>query len=253
MAHVHLDIRDGVARVTLDRAPLNVVDLVMARELNEALDRAAASHGVSVLVLEARGRAFSAGVDVRDHLPDRGAEMIRTFDRACMRLLDLEIPTVAVVQGAALGGGCELTLVCDLVVASSEASFALPEIKLGVFPPVAAVMLPRMIASHLASEMLLLGRRLDAAEALAAGLANHVAAPAGLESVAAGVIAQLLALSAGSLRVAKRAMALSRGRVTAAEIEAAERLYLDALLEDPDAVEGLEAFLGKRPPEWKAR
>jgi len=249
---VRLELNDRVATVVLDHPPLNVVDLATARELNETLARVAASGDAGVLVLEARGRAFSAGVDVRDHLPDRGAAMLREFDRACAALLDLAIPTIAVVQGAALGGGCELTLVCDLVVASTAAEFALPEIKLGVFPPVAAVMLPRMIPSHLAAEMILSGRRLSAEEARAAGLVNHLAIPDQLHQVAGGLVSQLLALSPGSLRIAKRAMALSRARVTAAEIEAAERLYLETLLHDPDAIEGLEAFLEKRPPEWTA-
>lgn len=250
MPHVHLTVADRVARIALDRPPLNVVDLAMAGELGAALDQVARRDDVAVVVLEARGKAFCAGVDVRDHLPDRGADMLREFDRACVRLLEMEAPTLAVVQGPALGGGCELTLVCDLVVASSEASFAQPEIRLGVFPPLAAVMLPRLVPPHLAAEMVLAGRRLSAEEALAFGLVNHVATPAELESVAGGLATQLLALSPTSLRLTKRAMALPRGSTGAAEIEAAERLYVAELMRSPDAIEGLQAFLAKRPPEW---
>jgi cyclohexa-1,5-dienecarbonyl-CoA hydratase len=252
MSAVRLEMKDTVATVVLDRPPLNVIDLATANQLVEAIEQAAAEPVCAVLVLEARGRAFSAGVDVRDHLPDRGAEMLRAFDRACIALLEFDAPTIAVVQGVALGGGCELTLVCDLVVASSAAEFALPEIKLGVFPPVAAVMLRSMIPAHLAAEMILLGRRLSAQEAHAAGLVNHVAAPDELKTVADGLVSQLLALSPRALEIAKNAMGLARNAATGAEIEAAEKLYVDALLHDPDAIEGLEAFLEKRPPEWRS-
>lgn len=247
MSHVHLTVSERVARLTLDRPPLNVIDLDMARELVAALDEIVARDEVAVLVLEASGRAFSAGVDVRDHLPDRGAAMIGEFDRACARLLEMPVPTVAVVHGAALGGGCELTLVCDLVVASSEASFAQPEIRLGVIPPVAAVLLPRRIPPHVAAEMVLTGRALSADEARAFGLVNHIASPAMLETAVAGLLSKLLALSPHALRIAKRALA--RGDA-AGGIDAAERLYLAELLHAPDAIEGLQAFLDKRPPQW---
>jgi cyclohexa-1,5-dienecarbonyl-CoA hydratase len=250
MPNVTLAVADRLARVVLDRPPLNVIDLAMATELADTLEEAARRTDVAVLVLEARGKAFCAGVDVRDHLPDRGATMLREFDRACVRLLEMELPTIAAVQGAALGGGCELTLVCDLVVAASEASFAQPEIKLGVFPPLAAVMLPRLVPPHLAAEMLLAGRRLGAEEARAAGLVNQVVPATELGAAANGLASQLLALSASSLRLAKRAMKLARCRADGAEIEAAERFYVEQLMHTPDAIEGLESFLEKRAPAW---
>jgi cyclohexa-1,5-dienecarbonyl-CoA hydratase len=242
---------DGrVAHVVLDRRPLNVIDLEYASRLFETIERVRAEAGVAVIVLEARGAAFSAGVDVRDHLPDRGAEMLRRFHRVCRMLLEAEAPVIAVVQGAALGGGCELTLACDLVVASETAVFGQPEIKLGVFPPFAAVALPRMIAPHLASEMLLTGRTWSAREAQAAGLVNRVAAPDALASVAGDVVDALLALSPATLRLAKQAMALARHRPAASEIEEAERFYVDRLMQTRDAIEGLQAFMEKRAPRW---
>src|SRR5437867_11063033 len=134
MGIVQVSLSAGVARVVLDRPPLNVIDLEGARELAGALESLRSRPDLSAVVLAARGRAFSAGVDVRDHLPDRGAAMLSEFHRACRLLLDIEVPVVAAVQGAALGGGCELTLICDLVWASDRASFGQPEIKLGVFP-----------------------------------------------------------------------------------------------------------------------
>jgi cyclohexa-1,5-dienecarbonyl-CoA hydratase len=176
--------------------------------------------------------------------------MLRAFHRACCALLEAPQPVIAIVQGAALGGGCELTLACDLVIASSRATFGQPEIKLGVFPPLAAVALPRMIPSHHASELLLTGRIVGAAEAARLGLVNRVSEETGLAAAAEETLSELLALSPASLRLAKQAMQRSRARPTAEEIADAERFYVERLMRTPDAVEGLEAFLEKRPPQW---
>jgi cyclohexa-1,5-dienecarbonyl-CoA hydratase len=251
MATVHVTIEGGLGRVELDRPPLNVIDLPAAVELADAIQGLAWRTDVHVIALSARGRAFSAGVDVRDHLPDRGAQMLRAFHRACLALLQAPQPAVAVVAGAALGGGCELTLVCDLVIAARTATFGLPEIRLGVFPPLAAVVLPRMISPHHASDLLLTGRVVSAEEAARWGLVNRVVEESELSASAEEMLGSLLALSPASLRLAKQAMALSRARPTAEEIEEAERFYVDRLMETPDAIEGLRAFLEKRSPVWR--
>ena len=253
MGIVQVSSSQGVAKVVLDRPPLNVIDLEGAREIAAALEDLGRGAGLSAVVLAARGKAFSAGVDVRDHLPDRGAAMLHEFHRVCRLVSEIEAPVVAAVQGAALGGGCELTLMCDLVWASDRASFGQPEIKLGVFPPVAAVSLPRMIPPHLASEMLLTGRVLTAAEAERAGLVNRVVDSEAFDSALDELLGTLRALSPASLRLAKRALQLSRPRPTAQEIEAAERFYVEELMDTPDAIEGLEAFLEKRAPAWRRR
>jgi cyclohexa-1,5-dienecarbonyl-CoA hydratase len=249
MSFVHVTVERGFGRLELDRPPLNVIDLAAAAELEAAARELAARNDVAVIELSARGRAFSAGVDVRDHLPDRGAEMLRAFHRACFALLRAPQPLLTVVQGAALGGGCELTLVCDLVIASRAATFGLPEIRLGVFPPLAAACLPRMIPAHLAAE-LLLGRTVDADEALRWGLVNRVAEAGSLAAAAREVRESLLASSPSSLRLAKAAMARSRVRPTEEEVEAAEAFYVERLMNTPDAIEGLQAFLEKRAPRW---
>ena len=250
MPYVHVTVDGGLARVELDRPPLNVIDLEAARELAAAIEDLAGRGDVAVIALAGRGRAFCAGVDVRDHLPDRGADMLRAFHRACLALIESPQPSVAIVPGAALGGGCELTLCCDLVVASQRATFGQPEIRLGVFPPLAAVALPRMIPSHRASDLLLTGRIVGAEEAARIGLVNRVVAEAELEAAARATIAELLALSPASLRVTREVMRGARVRPTAEEIAGAERVYLERLMHSPDAVEGLTAFMEKRPPRW---
>jgi cyclohexa-1,5-dienecarbonyl-CoA hydratase len=250
MSSIHLTIEAGVARVEIDRPPVNVIDLAVAAELEGALAAAAARDDVGVIALTGRGRAFCAGVEVRDHLPDRGAAMLQAFHRACLALLQAPQPTVAIVQGAALGGGCELTLACDLVVASERATFGQPEIRLGVFPPLAAVALPRMIPAHLASELLLTGRILDAAEAGRCGLANRVVPDDALPGAAEETLRTLLALSPASLRLTKELLRRLHARPSAVEIDVAERFYIEHLLTTPDAIEGLQAFLEKREPRW---
>ena len=252
MAFVQTTITDGVARIALDRPPLNVLDIGMARELAAAATALSAMHDLHAIVLEANGAAFSAGVDVRDHLPDRGAEMLREFHHACLELWHLDTPTLARVHGAALGGGAELTLMCDLVVAGESATFGFPEIRLGVFPPVAAILLSRMIPAHIAADLILTGRTLSAHEAERAGLVNHAVPDEALDDAVDAVLARLCALSPSSLRVTKQAMRLSRIRAVPDAVGAAESLYLRRLLDDRDAIEGLSAFLEKRPASWRS-
>jgi len=250
MSAVAFELKGRVARVILDRPPLNVVDLATAHELVEALERVKRERGLSAVVLAARGRAFCAGVDVRDHLPDRGAEMIRTFDRACTLLLEIEAPVVAEVQGAALGGGAELALVCDLVWAAESATFGFPEIRLGVFPPIAAAGLAGVVSAQRAAELVLTGRIIPAAEAERIGLVNRVVPSAEIEAAVETLVGGLAALSPDALRVAKRALRLGRARPDARAIEAAEQIYLEERLNAPDALEGLRAFMEKRAPAW---
>jgi cyclohexa-1,5-dienecarbonyl-CoA hydratase len=250
MAIVEIIHQDGIARVVLDRPPLNVIDLDGAREMAQALEGVQRLEGLAAVVLAGRGKAFCAGVDVRDHLPDRGAAMLAEFHRVCRLLLAIEVPVVAAVHGPALGGGMELTLVCDLVVASSRAVFGQPEIRLGVFPPLAAAALPHMVPFHVASELVLTGRVLSAEEALRHGLVNRVAPAEEFETEVERLLAELRALSPASLRLAKRALRLGRWRPEPDEIESAERFYVEQLMRSPDAVEGLTAFLEKRAPVW---
>lgn len=252
MASVQTTITHRVARIALDRPPLNVLDIGMAHELAAAAIALSAMHDLHAIVLEASGSAFSAGVDVRDHLPDRGAEMLRAFHHACLALWHLDTPTVARVHGAALGGGAELTLMCDMVVAGHGATFAFPEIRLGVFPPVAAVMLARMIPAHIAADMILTGRTLGAHEAERAGLVNRAVEDDALDGAVDEILDRLVALSASSLRVTKQAMRLARIRAIPDAVGAAESHYLRRLLEDRDAIEGLSAFLEKRPADWRS-
>ena len=251
--HIRFDVSDSVARLTLNKPPLNVLDIAMMREINSALEGLSDDVGVKVLVFEAAegSKAFSAGVDVSEHTAEKVEEMIEVFHRM-FRLLDrLEMPTVAVVGGAALGGGCELALFCDMVIASEKASFGQPEIQVGVFPPVAVVALPDIIGPKKALEMVLIGDRIRAAEAERLGLVNKVVPPEELEATAAEFVGKLTKLSSAVLRLTKRAVRLGSAGGFAEGLAAVEELYLGPLMATHDAHEGLAAFMEKRSHVWQ--
>jgi cyclohexa-1,5-dienecarbonyl-CoA hydratase len=251
--HIRFEKRDGAARLVLDKPPLNVLNIAMMREINTALESLSEDATVKVLVFEAAdgSKAFSAGVDVSEHTAEMVEEMIEVFHRI-FRLLDaLEVPTVAVVGGAALGGGCELALFCDMIVASEKASFGQPEIQVGVLAPVAAVALSRIIGPKKTMELLLTGDRIRAAEAERLGLVNKVVPPDELGAAADELVGKLSRLSAAVLRLTKRAVQVgSVGRFDKG-LKAVEDLYLGPLMDTEDAHEGLAAFMEKRTPVWK--
>jgi cyclohexa-1,5-dienecarbonyl-CoA hydratase len=248
---VRLEIADGVARITLDRPPLNILTVAMLRELDGALDVAASEPRLKVLVLRAEGRAFCAGVDVADHGPDRVDAMIRGFGRLFTRLRTFPSPTIAVVQGAALGGGTELALGCDLVLAARSARFGQPEVKLGVLPPIAAAVLPRLVGPQQAARLVLTGEAISAEEARCLGMVSESVAEEELSARLECLLGQLRGLSAPVLRLAKRALLLGADLGAARALEPIEDLYLRELMDTADAQEGIESFMEKRPPVWR--
>lgn len=251
--HLRMEATASVRRIVLDRPPLNILDTAMLGELDEAVARVAADSDASVLVLTGEGKAFCAGVDVADHTEDRVHDMIHAFHTALERLLSLGVPVVAAVNGAALGGGMELALACDVVLARDAAKLGQPEIQLGVFPPFAAAVLPRLVGRAAALDVCLTGRTFTAGEAHALGLVQHVFAGETFTSDVDGYVARLAALSPAVLRLAKRAVVESLEAPVGEALRVVERLYLDDLMKLEDAREGLSAFLDKRPPVWKGR
>ncbi len=248
-----LEFAPPCATLTLDRPPLHVLDLPAIGALERAVESVAAREDVVVLVLAAEGdRAFSAGVEVRDHFPDRLDDMLDSFHRLCRSLLDLEAVTVAAVKGAALGGGMELVACCDFVIAAEEASFGQPEIDVGCFPPLGASLYPSLFGARRANEIVLLGDRLTADEAKSIGLVNRVVPAADLDEALLELVAKLASKSPAVLRIAKRALRTSTSRALEVLPEI-ESLYREELAATEDMREGLEAFLEKRKPKWKGR
>jgi cyclohexa-1,5-dienecarbonyl-CoA hydratase len=173
--NIRITIEDRVGRITFARPPLNVFNIEMMREVGKALGECAQRDLVAVVFdADKNCRAFSAGVAIEDHVQDSIFQMLDSF-HAIFRLLEqLAKPSIAVVDGAALGGGCELVAACDIVIASDRSRFGQPEIKLGVFPPVASVLFPRVIGEKRARELILTGEIIDSVEAGRLGLCNHV-------------------------------------------------------------------------------
>ena len=239
-------------RITLADPPLNILDVVMLEELRDAIARVGPDR--HALIIDAQGeKAFSAGASVQDHLGDRVATMLEHFHDCFRMLAKLDVVTVALVRGAALGGGCELALACDFVLASDRATFGQPEINLGVFPPVAAYQLSRQIAPRKGLELLLTGDSIDAATAERLGLVNAVFPLAEFDARANEWLQRLYKQSASSLRFARRAFRLAQSADFNERLAVVERMYLDELMETHDANEGLNAFVERRKPVWSGK
>lgn len=248
-----LELTPPRATLTLNGPPLHVLDLEGIEAMQRALDSIAGRDDVIVLVLAAEGeKAFSAGVDVRDHFPDRLDDMIDSFHRLCRSLIEAEAVTVAAVKAAALGGGMELTACCDFVIATEGASFGQPEIDLGCFPPLGAALYPSMFGAKRANELVLLGERLTAEEARSMGLVSRVVPRGDLDAAVSELVAKLASKSPAVLRLAKKSLRSSTARALESLPEI-ETLYREDLASTEDMREGLEAFLEKRKPIWKGR
>jgi cyclohexa-1,5-dienecarbonyl-CoA hydratase len=250
---IRLDVVPPRATLTLARPPLHVLGLEGIGAMQRALDSLAARDDIVVLVLAAEGeKAFSAGVEVRDHFPDRLDDMIDSFHRLCRSLIEAEAVTVAAVKGAALGGGMELTACCDFVIAAEEASFAQPEIELGCFPPLGAALYPWLFGAKRTNELVLLGERFTADEARSMGLVSRVVPRADVDSAVDVLASKLASKSPAVLRLAKKALRASTTRALESLPEI-ETLYREDLAATEDMLEGLEAFLEKRKPLWRGR
>jgi len=250
MANLIIEKANSIARITLNNPPVNVINIALMRELNAALDSA---QDAKIVVIAAQGKFFSAGVDVGEHKLDTVKEMLDEFHAVIKKIWKMPAPTIAAVQGSALGGGMELAMACDFIVASEAAKFGQPEIQVGVFPPIAALMLSRLVPRKKAFELILTGDAIDARAAERIGLVNAVASPETFEVELNAFVSRLSKLSGVVLRHTKRAAMMplqARDEEILGEIE---RLYFDELMQTQDANEGLNAFMEKRQPKWKER
>ncbi|MGH9903947.1 MAG: enoyl-CoA hydratase/isomerase family protein [Pyrinomonadaceae bacterium] len=253
--YIKFKTEDRVAHITFANPPLNVFNIAMMREIAESLTECSRMHNLVAIVFEADKacRAFSAGVAVEEHVEETIYRMLESFHSIFRTLEQMARPTIAVVEGPALGGGCELVAACDIVIASDRAHFGQPEIKLGVFPPIAAVLLPRVIGEKRARELLLTGELIDAAEAASIGLVNHVVPSGQVEQKTSEVLSKLRELSASALEMTRRAIDLGRGSLIDGELKEIENMYLNELMKTNDANEGIKAFMEKRKPVWTDR
>lgn len=253
--HISFTIEDRVGRITLARPPLNILHIAMMREIDDALNACSREREMVAIMFEAApdARVFSAGVAVEEHVPETIYQMLESFHDIFRTLEEIAKPVVAAVDGAALGGGCELVAACDIVIASERARFGQPEIKLGVFPPIAAIWLPRIIGERRARELILTGEMFDAQEALRFGLVNYTVEQAQLETKTQEVLGRLRELSASSLEATRRALDMGRSEALNERLAKVEDFYLNDLMRTEDAQEGISAFIEKRKPVWRNR
>ena len=253
LARLSVDISAPVARIVLCHAPLNIIDIPMMEQLAHTLAEVEARSDISVVVLSGAGKAFSAGVDVAAHTPDKVEEMLNSFHAVIRGLISTKKVTIAAVHGNCLGGGAELAMVCDIVYTSATANWGFPEIKLGVLPPVACTALAALVGQKRASELILSGQTITGIEAEEMGLANHAVQDEKLVESVENAVQELRTLSPAALAVTKKAiyawdsMHLDKG------LAHAEKIYLEELMKTTDTQEGIRAFMEKREPKWAGK
>ena len=251
MKHINANIEGGLGKITLNRPPVNILNIEMMNEINETLAGWIENRDLKVVLFNTEGKCFSAGVDVGEHMGDLAPKMIETF-HGMFRLMDqLGAVTVASVYGSCLGGGCELAVFCDLVIADDTAKFGQPEIQVGVLPPIAAQIMPRIIGRKAAMDLILSGRIVSAQESMGMGLINKIVAKGDLSQGTDEFIKPYLSLSAEVIRITKKTIKAGLRDDFEPSLKIIEEIYLNELMRTTDAQEGLKAFLEKRTPKWK--
>lgn len=250
---VRYEVTDDIAVVTLANPPLNIMTAAVMDRIAGFAEQAAGDASLKGLLLRAEGKAFSAGADVAEHAPEKADEMIGAFSRMFTQLFGLEIPVVAAVNGAALGGGFELVMAADIVVASARAKFGQPEIKLGFFAPLGVAYLPTLVGYRRAMEITCAGRTYDAETMARWGFVNEVVEPDALEAAVDRWLGDLRAMSPLVQRLNVRTLKAGLGKGVEPGHLAAEQVFLQELMKTADVREGIASFEEKRRPVWKNR
>jgi len=245
---------DGGAlwHVRLATPKANILDRAKIAALTGIYQKARDARDLKAVVLEGDGPHFSFGASVEEHMPGQYEEMIPAFHELLKTMVDSLVPTIASVRGQCLGGGLEIALATSRIFVSPDAMFGQPEIILGVFAPIASILLTERVGRGAAEHICLTGRSLDAAEAFRVGLVDEIADDP-TEAAITYARSHLLPHSASSLRLAMRALRADLSSRFHQRLQDTEELYLEELMATEDAVEGLRAFLEKREPEWSNR
>lgn len=249
--YIQFEITDFIARLSLDHPPHNVLAVPMMKEMAEAIESLNGRSDVKAILLQSAQPTFSAGISLEDSRPDRVFQTLDAFTRVFQAMVDISKPVVVVVNGPAIGAGSELVGFADVVIASPKAKFAQPEVKLGVFPPFAAVMLPQLIGPKKTYELILTGEALSAEDALRFGFVNKLVPEAELHNHVEALIARISEFSGPVLEVTKRVIGSSMGLPLKQAMKKSHDLYLNELMNLEDVQEGLRAVIEKRKPVWK--
>lgn len=250
---VKFRVENAVARATLDRPEHNLLNERMLVEIAAAINSVAEQSAVKLIVLDSAGKTFSGGIELGEYTARRVFQLLDAFHVAFAAMLDTAKPLLVVVNGPAFGGGAELAALGDLVIATPKAKFAQPEIKLGVFPPLAAAILPNILGPKVASELVLTGETMTAERARELGLVNWLVPENELEAKVAEVVAKVTAQSGPVLTMAKKAILGAMGLPLREGVRNSMKVFLNELADLEDSQEGLRALVEKRAPQWKNR
>ncbi|HET7184307.1 MAG TPA: enoyl-CoA hydratase/isomerase family protein [Terriglobales bacterium] len=249
--YIKFDHSTFAAHITLNYPPYNVLTIPMMSELAEAIESLNGRADVKCILLDSSQKTFSAGISVEDSRPERVFQTLDAFNRVFHAIGEISKPLIVVVNGPAIGAGCELVAFGDMVIATTNARFAQPEVKMGVFPPFAAIMLPALIGPKKTYELILTGNPLTAEEALAFGFVNKVVPEAELPKTVNEVLMRIGEFSGPVLEMTKRVIGSSIGKPLAEAMKESQDIYLNQLYDLEDVAEGLRAVVEKRKPVWK--
>ncbi len=242
---------DGIGRLTFARPKHNVFNIVMMQEFNAALESMTAEKDLKCVVIQGDGPSWCAGVDVGDHRPELVDQMIGAFNQALHAIESLPVPVIAAVHGACLGGGMEFAIACDMVVAARKAKFGQPEVKLGFFPPYAAIRLPVLVGPAKAIEICTTGAAYSADESMALGFVSRVVEDAQFNVEIERLIGEIQTSSPLILRLNKQAVKAHLGMSVSQAVDSVSDLFLNTLMKTEDTLEGIAGFYEKRKPVWK--
>src|SRR5579864_1263634 len=245
------DTSTFVARITLNHPPYNVLSVPLMVEMAQAIESLNGRQDIKCILLESNQKAFSAGISLEDSKADKVFQTLDAFTRIFTAIREISKPMIVIVNGAAIGAGSELVAFGDMVIATPNAKFAQPEVKLGVFPPFAAVMLPQLIGPKKTYELILTGQALTAEEGLQLGFVNKVVPETGLKAAVDEIIARIGEFSAPVLEMTKAVIQSSLGLPLVEAMKKSADIYLNQLMALEDVQEGLRAVLEKRKPVWK--
>jgi cyclohexa-1,5-dienecarbonyl-CoA hydratase len=250
--HIRFEATGYAAHITLNQPPYNVLTVPMMTEIAEAIESLNGRSDLKCILLDsASPRAFSAGISLDDSRPDRVFQTLDTFNRVFTAMREIAKPVIVVVNGPAIGAGSELVAFGDIVIATPNAKFSQPEVKMGFFPPFAAIMLPQLIGPKKTYEMILTGQPLSAEEAQALGFVNKVVPEPELEQTVNEFLARISEFSGPVLEMTKKVIQSSIGMPLAEAMKKSQDIYLNQLMELEDVREGLRAVVEKRKPVWK--
>lgn len=248
---IKLVVAEGVASIWLARPKHNVLNIGTMNELNQVLESLKNDISLKCVVIFGEGPSWCAGVEVGDHKPDMVHDMIASFNRIFQLIDELTVPTIAAVQGACLGGGMEVAIACDMVIASQQAVFGQPEVKLGFFPPYAAIRLPALVGPAKAIEICTTGRRFNADEALVLGMISRSVPHDQFETAVNKLVSEIKSSSPLILRLNKLAVKKHLGMDFDKALAGVSDLFLNTLMKTEDTLEGIASFDEKRKPVWK--